>query len=177
MSVSSHLTPEPERRLWLILEYMRGAVARAEDQIAALAALVVAELIYLKVAGPAGPIVGLSILLLALALPLAVFSYAPFARLPAWLSFIEPPKEKPAGADNLVSEQDLAKYSHLELINKLDRYLGGGITATQYYEDLVGEIVAAARIAARKRRLLGWLLMLAGAAQVALLAAWLSPRL
>ena len=45
------------------------------------------------------------------------------------------------------------EYAHGELIYRLDKYLGGGITATPYHEDLVGQIVIHARIAVRKQRL------------------------
>ena len=70
---------------------------------------------------------------------------------------------------------DLAKYSHLELITRLDKYLGGGITATQYYEDIIGEIVVCARIAARKQRLFRVACIVVGLGQLGLLGLLLKP--
>ncbi len=53
MSVSAHLTPEPERRLWLMLENARHEAEGAERKAAALAAFAAAELAFLPVAdGP-----------------------------------------------------------------------------------------------------------------------------
>lgn len=177
MSVSSHLTPEPERRLWALMDGLRQEVDRLDIRLFGLAALAFGELFYLKTAAPAGWVIGLAVLSLALSLPLAILSLSPAARLPAWLAFIEPAKDKQTGADRLFVAEDIAKYSHGELINKLDRYFGGGITATQYYEDLVGEALVNARLAHRKARLLGWVLTLVAAGQVLLLSAWLSPRM
>ncbi len=90
---------------------------------------------------------------LAAALPLGVFAFAPLARLPKFLSFLDEEKHKTSVNDCLIAFEDLAKYTQGELINRLDRYLGGGITATPYYEDIVGQIVEHASIAARKQRL------------------------
>lgn len=146
MSISAHLTPEPERRLTLILENMRHEGEWADKKIGALTAFAAAELAF---AGPAGPLR----FVLAAALPLGVFAFAPLARVPAWLSFLDAGKHKTGPNDCLVAFEDLAKYTHGELINRLDRYLGGGITATPYYEDIVGQIVTRASMAARKQRL------------------------
>lgn len=162
-SVSSHLTPEPERRLWLILEDTRRVGALADVKIAALIALSAAELAAMRPLG-----LGALVALWA-ALPLGLFAFSSLERLPGLLSFLDP-SGKPHVDDNLVSVEDLAKYSHGELVHRFDKYLGGGITATQYHEDIVGQIVAAARVAARKRRLLRLLLVLAAAGQFNLFA-------
>lgn len=162
MSVSAHLTPEPERRLWLILESMRREVDAADLRIAAVTAFAAAELAFLKPGLP-------GFVPLAAALPLGVFAFAPLKRLPGWLGFLEPPRGKPRIEDCLIASEDLVKYSHGELIFKLDKYLGGGITATPYYEDVVGRILESARLAARKQRLLRWACLLAGAGQLGLL--------
>lgn len=175
MSVSSHLTPEPERRLWLILESMRHCVEWTDHKIAALTLFAALELAYIKIAAPAGALNMGSLIVLAAALPLGVFSFSPLVGLPKWLPFLGLQKDKPASADNLISADDVAKYSHLELIARLDKYLGGGITATQYYEDIVVEIVVSARIAARKQRLFRVACIVVGVGQLGLLGLLLKP--
>lgn len=169
MSVSAHLTPEPERRLTLILENMRHAVEEADRKIGALTAFAAAELAFVKIAAPAGPFGFLTLLSLAAALPLGVFAFAPLARLPNFLSFLDEEKHKTSVNDCLIAVEDLAKYTQGELINRLDRYLGGGITATPYYEDIVGQIVAHASIAARKQRLFKGSCLIVGFGQLCLL--------
>jgi hypothetical protein len=152
VSVSSHLTPQPEQRLWNILETMRHAAERAETSLAVLAAVAALESWALKSWLPSGAAV------------LAFVGLAPWRRLSGFLSFLDWGRGKQAPADSLVSVDDMVKYSHGELINRLDRYLGGGITATQYYEDLIGEALTHARLAARRRRLLkaAWILFALG---------------
>lgn len=162
MSVSAHLTPEPERRLWLILESMRHEVDSADVRIAGLTVFAAAELALLRV-----PV--LSFAALTVALPLGVFAFTPFRRLPPWLQFLEPRREKMRAEDSLITVDDLVKYSHGDLIFKLDKYLGGGITATPYYEDVVGQIVENARVAWRKQRLLRWACFVVGLGQLGLL--------
>jgi hypothetical protein len=162
MSVSAHLTPEPERRLWLILESMRHEVDSADLRVAALTALAVAELAF----GAPGRFVATC---LTAALPLGLFAFAPMRRLPKWLQFLEPHKDRMRPEDSLILVDDLVKYSHGDLIFKLDKYLGGGITATPYYEDIVGQIVENARVAARKQRLFRIACLLVGLGQLGLL--------
>jgi len=162
MSVSSHLTPEPERRLWLILESARHAAESADLKIGALTVFAAAEFFFLNLP-PAR-------LALAAAVGIGVFAFSPISGKPRWHPFHTGPGDKPRSADNLVSVDDLAKYSHGELIARLDWYLGGGITATQYYEDIVGQIVIAARLATRKGRLFRFCCVLVGLAQLGLLA-------
>ena len=159
MSISAHLTPEPERRLTLILENMRHEGEWADKKIGALTVFAAAELVLARPAGPFS-------FLLAVALPLGVFAFAPLARLPSILSFLDADKHKTSVNDCLIAVEDLAKYSQGELINRLDRYLGGGITATPYYEDIVGQIVARASVAARKRRLFRAACLIVGIAQL-----------
>ncbi|PIR15794.1 MAG: hypothetical protein COV48_12385, partial [Elusimicrobia bacterium CG11_big_fil_rev_8_21_14_0_20_64_6] len=141
MSVSAHLTPEPERRLWLILESMRHAVDAADLRIGAITAFAVAELAFIRILLPVGAPGMLALASLTAALPLGVFAFTPLKRLPKWLQFLEPHKDKMRVEDSLITVDDLVKYSHGDLIFKLDKYLGGGITATPYYEDIVGQIV------------------------------------
>ncbi len=163
MSVSAHLTPEPERRLWLILESVRHEVDAADIRVAALTALAVAELALLR--PEPGPVAfGLTA-----ALPLGLFAFAPLRRLPKWLQFLEPHRDKMRSDDSLILVDDLVKYSHGDLIFRLDKYLGGGITATPYYEDIVGQIVENARVAWRKQRLLRAACVLVGLSQLGLL--------
>jgi hypothetical protein len=170
VSISAHLTPEPERRLTLILENMRREVDRADMKIGALTAFAAAELIFSKVLAPEGLLGFMTVAALAADLPLGVFAFATLARLPKYLSFLDEAKHKTSVNDCLVDPLDLAKYTQGELVNRLDRYLGGGITATPYYEDIVGQIVTSASVAARKLRLFRASCALVGFAQLCLLA-------
>ena len=170
MSVSSHLTPEPERRLWAILDSLRASVSSADRQLLSLTVFSALELLLLKQGLSTGFCGRLGSLALALAAPFGLFAFAPLARLPAGLGFLEAAKGKQSVDDSFITPDDLVKYAHGELILKMDRYLGGGITATQYHEDLVAEIGAQARLAARKRRLLLIQCGLAGLGQLALLS-------
>lgn len=170
MSVSSHLTPEPERRLWAILEFLRASVALADRHLLALSAFAAFELVYLKQGGTSGFCGWLGSLALALAAPFGLLAFAPLARLPEKLGFLEPGKGRQSVDDSFITADDLVKYAHGELILKMDRYLGGGITATQYHEDLVAEIGTQARLSARKRRLLLIQCLLTGLGQLALLS-------
>ncbi len=147
MSVSAHLSPEPERRLWLISESLRQTVDGSDARCAALAALAAAELGLIRPSLPA------AVPLLA-ALACGAFSLIPLERLPKTLAYLERERARPRADDNLLVPEDLTKYTHGELIFRLDKYLGGGITATPYYEDLAGRILEQAHLAARKRRLL-----------------------
>lgn len=170
MSVSAHLTPEPERRLWLILESLRQGVESADWKIGGLTAFAALELALLRLLIPPGLPAFLAAAALASALPVGVLAFAPLTRLPKWLLFLEPRRERATADDSLIVAEDIVKYSHGELIFKLDKYLGGGITATPYYEDVVGEILLNAKTAVRKRRLLRAACVLVGAGQFALLA-------
>lgn len=152
----------------MILENMRHAGEESDRKIAALTAFAAAEffLVRFMIPGGLGFVAGAA---LAAALPLGVFAFAPLARLPKFLSFLDEEKHKTSVNDCLITVDDLAKYTQGELINRLDRYLGGGITATPYYEDIVGQIVVFASIAARKQRLFKASCALVGAAQLCLL--------
>lgn len=169
MSVSAHLTPEPERRLWLILESMRHEVDAADLRIGGLVLLAVLELAFIHVLLPMTFPGRLALAALTASLPLGVFAFAPLKRLPKWLQFLEPHRGKMKAEDSLITVDDLVKYSHGDLIFRLDKYLGGGITATPYYEDIVGQIVENARVAERKQRLLRALSLVAGLGQLGLL--------
>jgi len=178
MSISTHLSPEPERRLWILLDAMQQAVQWADMRIAALTAFAAAQLAFLKLVTPSGPLGWLTLVCLCAALPLGVFAFSPLSGKPNWLPFLEPPKPKHSVDDCLVSADDLAKYTHSELIHALDKYLGGGVTATHYHEDLVGRIVINARIATRKHRLFRAACIVVGIGQIGLLGqfigSWLS---
>lgn len=167
MSISSHLTPEPEKRLWAILAAMEQSVEWTDKKIAALTALAAAQIAFANI--PSGPLGFLASLSLSAAIPLGVFAFSPLTGAPKWLPFLEPRKGKPTPDDCLIIADDIVKYTHSELILRLDKYLGGGITATLYYEDLVSQILYRARLATRKRRLFKALCLLVGAAQLALL--------
>lgn len=154
MSVSSHLNPEPERRLWIIHGNMRRAVERADLKLGALTAFAAAEAAFIKLALPGLPQAYPALLLLAAAVVLGLVTLSPLTEARRQLSLLDPRMDRRRAGDCLISEQDLAKYPQVELVILLDKYLGGGVTATPYYEDIVGQIVANARIATRKQRLL-----------------------
>lgn len=168
MSISSHLTPEPERRLWIILDNMRQAVVDNDRKIAILTAFAAAELFFFR-PGEFGGFLGILILVaLGVALPLGVFAFMPLSGKPKWLPLIEPVKDTHTIDDCLIAADDIAKYTHSELIHRYDKYLGGGITATPYHEDIVGQIVIHARIAMRKQRLFRLVCVLVGLGQLGL---------
>ncbi|MDD5656953.1 MAG: hypothetical protein PHF00_06830 [Elusimicrobia bacterium] len=147
MTVSSHLTPEPERRLWLLLNSVRRARNGLDARTGGLTAFVALQLASLQFLAPGG-ITGLIALAgLGTALILGVLAYYPFSGVPGSR------REAPTPADCFLSPRDLAKYSHNELILRLEKYLGGGVTATPYHEDLVGQIVTSARVVRRKETL------------------------
>lgn len=163
MSVSAHLSPEPERRLWLILGSLKEAADRADWKIAALTVFSTAQL----AAFPGSD--WLVKAALGAAVPLGVFAFSPLSRAPRWMNFADPPRGRPKVEDSFLEPEDLVKYTHGDLIFKLDKYLGGGITATPYYEDLVGQIAEHSTVAARKKRLLRGLWLLVSIAQFDLL--------
>ncbi len=168
MSISSHLTPEPERRLWTILDSMRRAVEWTETKLAALILIAALEGAFVGVTGPSGAFGRAALAAFGLALLVAVFALLP---LPA----PKPIGDKHVPGDNLLAPESLARLTYTEAIQLLDRYLGGGITATQYHEDLVREGVSHARVAVRKRRLFKAACVLAVLAQVALLGRVVAP--
>ena len=169
MSISSHLTPEPERRLWTILESMQRSVEGADLRIGAITAFAAIELAFIKMLAPAGPLALPTLALLSPALPLGVFAFSPLTGVPKWLYTPKPHKDKPSIDHCMILAEDIAKYAHGELIYRLDKYLGGGITATPYHEDLVGQIVIHARIAVRKQRLFNAACIIVGIAQLGVL--------
>ncbi len=154
MSVSTHLSPEPERRLLIILESMRHAGEAADAKALALTALAAGEAVALKLVGAGGVFGGLAMASLAASLPLGVLAFSPLTKTPKWLPFLEPRVEKSGPDDCLLEVADLAKATRADLTLRLDRYLGGGVTSTVYYEDVVGQIILCARTAARKQILL-----------------------
>jgi len=170
MSVSSHLSPEPERRLWIIFENLRHEIEQTDRKTAALTAFAAGEALALL---SAGLLSWLAAVPLGLALPLGVAAFSPLTRAHKWLAFAESAEHDPHGT--LILAEDIAGYSHNELIHKLDKYLGGGITATRYYEDIVGQILAAARVCRRKRRMLTLLCWLVGLGQAGVLLRLVTP--
>lgn len=141
--ISSHLSPEPERRLWIIHENLRHEQERVENKLALAGALSLAQLWAVHHSWAAYP--------LAAAFIVALLG----ATAGRWrrLSFLDPGDRKDIVDDYLVTPAGLAKYTHGDLIARFDKFLGGGITNTKYFEDLIGEIAALAKTAWRKQRL------------------------
>ncbi len=173
MSVSSHLNPEPERRLWIMHGNMRRAAARADVKLGALAVFALMEIALLRVDFVCGALSCAAMTALCAVLPLCLLAVSPFLDSAAVRSGTS---GRPRPSDSLVTAGDLAKYPQMELVIALDKYLGGGVTATPYYEDIVGQISLSARLAVRKELLLKAASALALAAQL-LLAVIFSLRL
>ena len=168
MSVSSHLNPEPERRLWVIHETVSRASDRTDVKLAVLAFFCAVQMPIILGVFREGPLSLAAVALLALALPPALAAFSPLAETPRQVPLLDRKVGRMLPSDSFLQAADLARYPHIELVNRLDRYLGGGITATQYYEDIVARIIMVSRTAARKRRLFALACAPALAAQLAL---------
>lgn len=169
MSVSSHLNPEPERRLWIIHENLRRTVEWTDLKLGALTGFAALQLALIRYLLPYGPASFTAMVLLAVILPVGLLALSPLIEMPVRTPLLEPRPDKLAAIESLLEASDISKHPQVELVNRLDKYLGGGITATPYYEDIVGQIVINARLVSRKRRLLTAACSLAGVAQLAFL--------
>ena len=169
MSVSSHLNPEPERRLWIIHENLRRSVEWTDLKLGALTGFAALQMALIKFVSPDGPVNHPALVLLAAILPIGVLALSPLIEMPVRTPLLEPRPDKLAAIESLLEAGDISKHPQVELVNRLDKYLGGGVTATPYYEDIVGQIVVNARLISRKRRLLTAACALAGVVQLALL--------
>lgn len=148
MSVSSHLNPEPERRLWVIHEKVRLEAERADLRLGALAFFSALQMALLN----HGSLAFAASLLLVSVLPVCLFAVSPFIDVKGRMKVLDG-TGKPGELDSMLLARDLVKYPQMELVVLLDRYLGGGITSTPYYEDIVAQILRQSRLAARKARL------------------------
>ena len=169
MSVSSHLNPEPERRLWIIHGNMRRAVEWTDIKLGALTAFAAAQLAFIKITSPEGGLYSAAMTLLWAGLVTGLAALSPLVEAVRPLSWLDPAMDTRHAGDCLIVPHDIAKYPQIELVVRLDKYLGGGVTATPYYEDIVGQIVDNARIAVRKHRLFFAACVPAGLAQFGLL--------
>jgi len=169
MSVSSHLTPDPERRLWVIHEDIYKSLEWTDMKLGALTAFAAGQMAVIRFITPESAPGLAALAALCAALPAGILGCSPFIETLRPIPLLDARENKPRTGDSPFNAYDLARYSQLELTNFLDRYLGGGITATPYYEDIVAKIVIGARIAARKRRLFAGVCVLATAAQLCLL--------
>lgn len=169
MSVSSHLTPEPERRLWVIHDTVLRAAEWVDVQQGVLLVFLMLELPYLGrgVAGYSAVLLALAAILLALA------GFSPLTEAVRQLPLLDQPVGKVTPLDSFLQPGDLARYPHIELVLRMDKYLGGGITATPYHEDIVARIIAVSRRVTRKRRLFAGACAAALGAQLLLAAALL----
>ena len=168
MSVSSHLTPDPERRLRVIHGNIYDSLKWTDSKLGALTLFAAVQLPMIRFLAPQGTPGYIASLSLCAVVPLGLLGISPFIDTPKPIPLLEP-VHMPLPHDSLINESDIVRYSQLELTNFLDRYLGGGITATPYYEDIIAQIVIGARIATRKRRHFACACVLAGLAQLCLL--------
>jgi hypothetical protein len=173
MSVSSHLTPDPERRLWVIYTRVQDLLASTEKKLWLFTFLAAAQVALARFASPGGLPAYLSIVLSALALPLGALALSPFLDNPRPSLSQKPGPGKKGTAYSLLRERDLAGFSQADLTITLDKYLGGGVTAIPYYDDIIDQIVLGARSAVRKETLLRLLCSLVLAGQLLFLAALL----
>ena len=169
MSVSSHLTPDPERRLRLIHGNIYNSLKWADIRLGAITFLAAVQMAAVRIAAPEGAMSYAALLALCLVIPVGLLGGSPFIETSKQIPLLDPRKDKLHTGYFLITESDIARYSQAELVNFLDKYLGGGITATPYYEDIVAQIVIGARIATRKRRFFGGACVLAVTAQLCLL--------
>ena len=176
MSVSSHLNPEPERRLWIIHESLKRTLEWTDIKLWALAFFAALELTAACYVLPPGAARAAVLALLAASLPVSALALTPFLETPPRMPLADPARGRPHPGDTMLAARDLAKYPQIELVNILDRYLGGGVTATPYYEDIVGQIVLTARVITRKNRVLAAAGTLAVLAQIVLLIGTISGR-
>lgn len=169
--ISTHLSPEPERRLWTISESVRDELRYADRKLAALTGLCAAELAFTAwdtATGPAGRLAVPCVVALSAGLLLGLAAFC-LSRAPKRL-FLDAALDERRPDDSFVDFEDLAKYSHGDLIARFDKYLGGGIASTHYFEDIVGQIHDRSRVAASKRRMLRWVCWPVGAGQLLLAA-------
>lgn len=170
MSVSSHLNPEPERRLWIIHENLRRTVEWTDLKFGALMGFAALQMALVKYLCYGSPVSSPAMALLAAILPVGVLALSPLIEIPIRTPLLEPRPDKLSAIESLLESSDISKHPQAELVNRLDKYLGGGVTATPYYEDIVGQIVINARLVSRKRRLLIVACAMAWVVQLALLA-------
>ncbi|MDQ7773981.1 MAG: hypothetical protein RDU13_10695 [Elusimicrobiales bacterium] len=173
MSVSSHLTPDPERRLWIIHDRVQELLSVTDRKLWLFVFLSVAQIALVRFASPGGMLAYVSLIVLAPALPLGAFALSPFVERPRPVPVHESAPGKKGSAYSLLSERDLAGFSQADLTITLDKYLGGGITATPYYEDIIGQIVGGARVVVKKELLLKILCSVVLAGQLLFLASLL----
>ena len=159
LSVSSHLTPDPERRLRRMLDNLHEQQRSAEFKLSA-AAIAAAIEMFAVLPSRTG-----TEFLLSLVICFAFAGLSPFMETDKKLPVLDC-KETDLPDDYILDEYDLAKYSSSELVNFLDKYLGGGISATPYYEDLVSRIAYRSRRLVRRHRMLAIACILICFAQV-----------
>ncbi|MBI5624317.1 MAG: hypothetical protein HY924_11105 [Elusimicrobia bacterium] len=169
MTISAHLSPDPERRLRAILESMTRSVERADLKVGALTLFAAGEAAFVFAAAPRGAVSFAALALLGASLPVGALAFSPLAWVPRWLTLLDAAKDRPAPPEGLLAAESLAACTRRELTITLDHYLGGGITATPYYEDIVGLIILNAREAWRKARLFKVSCALVGVGQLAVL--------
>ena len=168
MSVSSHLTPDPERRLRIIHDGISYSLRQTDLKLGAAALLAVLQAVAVRLVAPDGASAWAALVLFCAVLPVCFAGASPFMETSRPVPLLDRRGSRRV-PDSLLTERDIAECSQLELTNFLDRYLGGGITATPYYEDIVSRIVMDARVSSRKRRLLAAACYLSIAAQLCLL--------
>ena len=94
MSVSSHLSPEPERRLWIIHGNLHRSIERTDLKLWALTAFSAAQMVLVAVVVPGGPFSRPALALLAAVLPLGLFALSSFVEVQRQFPFLDPRMDK-----------------------------------------------------------------------------------
>jgi|GEM_PF-693612 len=153
LSVSSHLTPDPEKRLLAIKESIREEIKSTENKLCFSAFLsVLMAFLSFSLLGN-GPFPVTASLLSMLALTVSMTAMSQFVERHGRIYCLDG-KRKEKTPEYILDEADLTEFSRLELVNFLDKYLGGGITAMDYYEDIVARVLLSARVCVRKKFML-----------------------
>lgn len=160
LSVSSHLTPDPEKRLSRMTDILCRQQDSAEKKLAVLAIVAAIEMfaVYPSHTGTEA--------LLSIAIIAAFTGLSPLMDTEKEIRLLDH-NDGRVPDDYILDEYDIAKYSRSELVNFLDKYLGGGISATPYYEDMVSRILNKARRLVRRHRMFMICLVLMALAQIA----------
>lgn len=94
MSVSSHLNPEPERRLWIMHGSMRRAIGRTEIKLGGLMAFSAAQMALIKLLVPGAPLAYPSLALLSAVLLVGLIALSPFIEVQRQLPALDPRMDK-----------------------------------------------------------------------------------
>lgn len=168
LSVSSHLTPDPEKRLRNLYAYLSDELRFMDYK---LFFIVLASLVELSALVRYSTYASVLLCFIIMA---ALLGISPLTEIPQKIKFLDIDSAK--NPDSIIiGANDIAGYSCAELVNFLDRYLGGGISATPLYEDIVSRILITSRVTVRKRKLFFSSCVLLAAMQLLIAIVFINP--